>query len=496
MDRKRSRTGGAAAQESSKGFSVIFEEFKNRISKDGFIFAGQIFIAESFRLMKNSVVSAFRNIRDELRADAKAPLRIDGLEKVRKHRPDYLIVLFMGLIMLTSLITMYVLSPQRATFLNHSYGGNYGPMHFFTTQLRNLGIGVFAFIVVSRIPLAWIYRYSGRIMYIGFALCVALAVLGFAKISPAKCELGACRWFQVGQISVQPSEFLKVGMLVALSVFLGARAKEGKVNSFKETILPVSLVVGLMLLLVAIFQKDLGTAISALAIVACQFLMAGISRKNIIRTGAILVVATVGLVIIAPHRMQRMTTFLSAGDCSNLSSQESKDEYHICHAKIAIGSGGLTGVGIGNSVQSAGYLPESINDSVFAILGETFGFVGLMLILGMFLALIIRIIRAAAYIQNPASRLVAAGVFGWFAFHTVMNISAMIGILPLTGITMPLISYGGTSIIFMSAALGLVFNISAYTSQRQIEDFKEGKGENSRSRGRLGRTRNAGRRSF
>ena len=296
-------------------------------------------------------------------------------------------------------------------------------------------------------------------------------------------------------MSVQPSEFLKVGVLIALAVFLGSKARDGKINDFRETILPSGLLVVLMLVFIAGFQKDLGTAISALAIVAFQFFMAGLSRRNITTASLTAIVAIVGLILIAPHRMARVMTFAGNENCSNLSSSEQKDEYHICHAKIAIGSGGIFGVGIGNSVQATGYLPEAINDSVFAILGETFGFIGLVVILAIFLALAMRILRVAAYLKNPASRILAAGVCGWFVFHTIMNVTAMTGLLPLTGITMPLLSYGGTSILFISGVLGLIFNISAYTSFRQVDNFKE-ENEDSRSRGRLGRTRYASRRSF
>lgn len=482
-------------QRAELSFGQVGRNFSANFAKYGFGFAVKNFLFDFLRFLKNSVVVAYENLRNELRAESRAPLKIDGLEKVRKHKPDYLILLFMGLIMLVGVITMYALSPQRAAFLNKSYGGNYSEMYFFWRQLISLGIGLFAFVVMSRVPVSWIYRHSGKVLAFGFAACALLAVLGFAgEIPPAKCELGACRWFEVGPLSIQPSEFLKVGVLIALAVFLGAKARAGKINDFKETILPSALLVGVMLIFVAGFQKDLGTAISALAIVAFQFVVAGLSKKNIIRAGVIMLVAIVGLVIVAPHRMARMATFFGDQDCSNLSSAEAGDEYHICHAKIAIGSGGIFGVGIGNSVQATGYLPEAINDSVFAILGETFGFIGLVVILGVFLALIVRILRVSSYMKNPASRILAAGVCGWFSFHTIMNVSAMIGLLPLTGITMPLLSYGGTSILFISGVLGLVFNISAYTSFAPIDDFKEGKNEDSRSRGRLGRTRYASRR--
>lgn len=149
--------------------------------------------------------------------------------------------------------------------------------------------------------------------------------------------------------------------------------------------------------------------------------------------------------------------------------------YHIAHAKIAIGSGGIDGVGIGNSVQAAGYLPEAINDSVFAILGETFGFIGLVFILAMFYLLLLRILRLVDRLEKPEYRLIVAGVFGWIASHVVINVAAMTGLMPLTGITLPFLSFGGTSMLFIAAALGVVFQISRYTVHTQIkEDADEG----------------------
>lgn len=146
-------------------------------------------------------------------------------------------------------------------------------------------------------------------------------------------------------------------------------------------------------------------------------------------------------------------------------SAESSDAYHIENAMIAIGTGGLTGVGIGNSVQATGYLPESINDSVFAIMGETFGFVGLVVVIGCFTVLLMRLLRTANYLEDTEESLVVVGVFAWATAHVVINIASMTGLLPLTGITLPLLSYGGTSMLFTAAALGVALQLSCYTSR-------------------------------
>ena len=139
------------------------------------------------------------------------------------------------------------------------------------------------------------------------------------------------------------------------------------------------------------------------------------------------------------------------------------DNYHIENALIAIGTGGLTGVGVGNSVQATGYLPESINDSVFAIMGETFGFVGLMAVVLIFAVLLSRILGVVERGEDDEHKLVASGVFSWILVQTAMNIMAMTGLIPLTGITLPLLSYGGTSMMFVAIALGIVMQLSCYT---------------------------------
>ena len=181
-------------------------------------------------------------------------------------------------------------------------------------------------------------------------------------------------------------------------------------------------------------------------------------------------------------------TFIQGDSHKGNSSQENKN-YHIQQARIAIGSGGLLGLGIGKSVQATGYLPEATNDSIFAVMGETFGFVGLMAILALFTALLLSILHVAARLPNVTLRLIVAGIFGWIASHVILNIAAMTGLAPLTGIPLPLLSYGGTSMLFIAAALGLVFQISKYTSHKALEEGESG--QDLSGRRRLRRTRYA-----
>lgn len=412
---------------------------------------------------------------------------------VRRHRPDYQIALYMGLLMLLGLIIMYAIGPQRANVLNNAYNTDYyTSTYFFIKQSVSLLLAMAAFGVMTVVPYRYVQRHASKILIIGFIACAVLAVAGWLHLGIAQCSLGACRWFELGPLgSVQPAEIVKLGLVVFMAGFLGARMKQGLINDLHKTLIPFGVVVGVAIMFVIVLQKDMGTGITMLAIVSSMLMVGGIGK----RIGGLLIIGTIvlGLLLtmMAPHRRERIFTFLQ-GDTSS-SAQSADSNYHIEHAKIAIGSGGLMGVGIGNSVQATGYLPEAINDSVFAIMGETFGFVGLTVILGLFTALLMRLLRVTDHLQEPWMRLVGAGVFGWFAAHVILNVASMIGVVPLTGITLPLLSFGGTSMIFIAGALGLAFQLSRYTVHGSTN--KEIQYENLISRRGVGRSRHASRRS-
>ena len=412
-------------------------------------------------------------------------------QSVRSHRPMYQIVLYMGLLLLLGLIVMYALGPQRANVMNYAYGTNYSDTYFFGKQLTSVIIAVVAFSVFYFVPYKWFTGERSRyVLWAGFLSCVLLFLLGsLLHLSLAKETNGAYRWFYLGGLgSFQPSELLKYGVLLFLAGFLGRRASQGKINDVHETLVPVGVISALSLLMIVVLQKDLGTGVSLIAIVLSMIVVSGVDWKII---GKILgVVAFCGLVLIftSPHRIERVMTFIQGDSHKTASGQEDKN-YHIQQARIAIGSGGILGLGIGKSVQATGYLPEAINDSIFAVMGETFGFVGLMAILALFTALLLSILHVAARLPDTTLRLIVAGIFGWIASHVVLNIAAMTGLMPLTGIPLPLLSYGGTSMLFIAAALGLVFQISKYTSHKVLEEGEGG--QDLSGRRRLRRTRYA-----
>jgi len=414
----------------------------------------------------------------------------DRGEVVRKHHPDRLIIVFTLILMLIGLLMMYAIGPQRANLLNSIFGYEYSDTYFFIKQFVSFLLAGAAFAVMAKLPYEFVLKHGSKILIIGFIGCVLLAIAGAAGLSIATATNGATRWFNLGPLgSIQPAEILKLGLLLYLAVFLGIRQKQGMINDMAKTLVPVAVLAGLAILIVIVVQKDLGTGIAITSIVAAMLFVAGISKKVVLSLIAILLVAGSLLIFTSPHRIERVATYLQ-GDSTSTSDD---DSYHIQHAKIAIGSGGFFGVGIGKSVQASGYLPEAINDSIFAVMGEMFGFVGLVAILGLFIALLMRLLGTMDHLVDIRLKLAVAGVFGWIASHVILNIAAMIGIFPLTGITLPLLSYGGTSMIFLTAALGLVYQLSRYTVHPSR--IKEEDHEDSRSRRGVGRTRYASRRS-
>ncbi|OGL21505.1 hypothetical protein A2707_05720 [Candidatus Saccharibacteria bacterium RIFCSPHIGHO2_01_FULL_45_15] len=412
---------------------------------------------------------------------------------VRRHAPDYQIALYMGLLMLMGLIVMYAIGPQRANFLNNIEGTDfYTTNYFFIKQTASLLLAMAAFAFMATIPYRLIMKYAGKVLLLAFVACGLLVILGnILNIDQLTlCTKGACRWFIIpgGLGTIQPAEFLKFGVLVFVAGFLGIRSQQGLINDINRTLFPVGIIAVLSMFFVIIMQKDMGTGIALVSILVAMLIAANIKWRILGLVFAGLLAAGVLLIVVAPHRIDRVATFLNGDN----TSVDDASGYHISHSKIAIGTGGLAGVGIGNSIQASGYLPESINDSVFAIMGETFGFLGLTGVIAVFTALLLRLLKVTDHLNDMRMKLLAAGVFGWLASHVILNIAAMIGIFPLTGITLPLLSFGGTSMIFIAAALGMAFQMSRYTAFGS--KLRGNENEDSSSRRGVGRTRYASRR--
>jgi len=400
----------------------------------------------------------------------------------RRHRPDLLLLLFLSILLLLGLVVIFAISPA----LTARMSGDVDQNIFMYRQLFYLVAGLAAFWAMAVIPVSFWTKVQGRLL-IGTIILGALPFL--LQATPlGLCANDACRWIDLGFISFQPAEAMKFALVIFLATFLTARAAEGKLNNLHDTLVPAGLILLSMAVVVIGLQKDLGTGITIVAIVMTLLFVVGMKARLLALAVAGCVAIGVLFTLVAPHRIERILTFIQ-----HESSSTDAMGYHINQALIAVGSGGLTGKGLGQSIQAFGYLPEAANDSIFAILAEKFGFLGTVAVLAIFAGLFMRILGIMNHTADPTHRLLVAGVFGWVFSHTIVNIGAMLGVFPLTGITLPFVSFGGTSLLFMLSALGLVFQISRYTNHVKPPDNQRGGFYENRERGRgIGRARHAG----
>jgi cell division protein FtsW len=388
---------------------------------------------------------------------------------LRRHRPDYILLLLCVGMLTIGLIVVYAISPALSEAAHVS--GNY----FVGKQLLAIILSLVAFAVTSQLPLHRWQRFAKPLLIM--AACATL----LAIVMPVNPNYPAHRWVRLGSFSFQSVELLKFALLIWLSGFLTERVKAGEIANAQRTLKPLLIVFGVIGLFVAGVQSDLGSTGVIVAIMSVMAFIAGIPRKWL---GIVLLVIAVGTLLavaVAPYRVERLTAFTHPeADCVD-------SGYQACQALIAVGSGGMFGLGLGRSVQAYGYLPEAANDSIFAIYAEKFGFVGCIILLAILAGFFYRLKTIAERAPDDFSRLLVIGVLTWLSVQAFINIGAMIGLLPLKGITLPFISYGGTSVVFASAAVGIVFQISRYTNFVSPLDGRKGRNDYHRDRRRLGR---------
>ncbi len=362
----------------------------------------------------------------------------------RKHRPDYWLVILCAALLATGLILVYAISPAL-TSANHVGSG-----YYIDKQLIAIGLSIVAFIITSQVPLQW-WKHAYKPLLVFAALATLLALM--LPVNPA---YPAHRWVRLGSFSFQSVEVVKFAVMLWLAGFLSVRIKQGTINDSKATLQPILIALAVIGVVIAGIQSDLGSAGVMVAMMATMAFIAGLPMRRILLISAVIGVAVVLFISATPYRRDRLTTFL------NPESSCQTTGYQACQAMIAVGSGGIIGLGLGSSVQAYGYLPEAANDSIFAIYAEKFGFIGCIALIAVFVAFFARLKNVAERLPDDFSRLVVIGVLAWLSIQTLINIGAMIGLLPLKGITLPFISYGGTSVVFVAAAVGLTFQASQY----------------------------------
>ena len=317
--------------------------------------------------------------------------------------------------------------------------------YYVKRQLVFVIIGIFLMIVISKIDYQ---NNSNRILLICFILLILVIIPGIGSI-----RNGSRSWFGIGSFGIQPSEAAKLGMIIFTSKYLAKSTKFLK--SYKEGVFPI---LGILFTFFALImlQPDLGTGmILVMSIIALLFI-AGVNMKFFIGGGILGVIGVIILILIAPYRMDRITSFI------NPWKDPLGTGFQIIQSLYAIGPGGLLGTGFLNSIQKHFYLPEPQTDFIFSIISEEFGIMGVIIVVTLFSIIIYRGLKISLKCRDSFSKYLSFGMTFQLAFQTLMNLMVVIGMIPVTGVTLPFLSYGGSSLLITLVSIGILLNISRY----------------------------------
>jgi cell division protein FtsW len=308
--------------------------------------------------------------------------------------------------------------------------------------------GVIMMLVFSQIDY---HKYKG---YAPLFLIATLGLLLSVFIPGVGSEIRGVRsWIIIAGMSFQPSELAKLTFIIYLAAWLGERKK--KLNDFYQGFLPFIFIVALVAIPL-IKQPDIGTLVAICAIACTMYFVSGAGFRSMLMIAAGGAAGVMALIKVAPYRMNRLTTFLHPEfDPQGIG-------YQINQALLALGSGGLFGLGFGHSRQKFNYLPEPIGDSIFAVIGEELGFVGLVALIFLFIVFAKRGLNIASRTKDDFGKFIAIGITSWVTFQALMNIGAITSLLPLTGIPLPFISYGGSALMSLLGGVGVLLSISRY----------------------------------
>jgi cell division protein FtsW len=352
-------------------------------------------------------------------------------------------VLLIALIVVMSLIGLVMVLSASSVESLRRFGS---PWYFFERQVLWLGIGAAAFVVAFRVDYRRWRRLSGVAMVAALGGLFVVLVPGFG-VSVS----GSTRWLGFGSWRIQPSEFAKLAFIVFAADVLDRRGD--RIREWRYSMGPALIVFGMLALLV-MAQPDMGTTMVLAGIAIGMLYVAGSPMGPMVAVLGVGAGLALLMAVAAPYRWRRMTAFLHPfADASNTG-------YQAAQGLVALGSGHIFGLGIGASRASWGYLPNQHTDFIFAIIGEETGLLGAILVIGLFVAFALLGVRAASRAPDRFGAFIAAGVTAWVVVQAVINIGAVVGLLPVTGVPLPFISFGGSSLVIALAAVGVLANVA------------------------------------
>ncbi|MFT8309923.1 MAG: stage V sporulation protein E [Sporolactobacillus sp.] len=363
---------------------------------------------------------------------------------MRKYRqsPDLVLLIITFALLTIGLMMVYSASAVKAA---NEFGDS---LYFLKRQLLFASIGAALMFAVMQIDYHF-WRAWAKIGLIGcYFLLVIVLIPGVGLVRG-----GASSWLGVGAFSIQPSEFIKVALILFLSNYLSEH--QSRLPNFRKglipALMPVILAFGLIML-----QPDLGTGMVLVLTCVLMIFVAGARIKHFVLMGSVGILGLAGLILSAPYRLKRLSAFFNPW-------QDPKNGgFQITQSLLAIGPGGLLGFGLGQSRQKYQYLPEPQTDFIFSIVCEELGFIGAAFVLLLFCLLLWRGILIAIKAPDLFGTLLAVGITGMIAIQIMINIAVVTGLIPVTGITLPFLSYGGSSLTLMLVSIGILLNVSSH----------------------------------
>lgn len=365
---------------------------------------------------------------------------------MKKGKPDYFLsILIFGL----AIFGIVMISSASIVKSFEVTDGATNNLYLYR-QLAAFAIGILAWIFAQRTDYHIFKKYSIWFLIGSFVLLALVFVPVIGK------NFGANRWIGVGSFVFQPSELVKLFLVIFLAAWL-SKSREA-VESFWRGFVPFILImlgIGALIIL----QPDMGTLVVIAIVALVIFFVAGANLWYLAASLPLFAAIFYGLVRMAPYRVARLMAFIKPGeDVLGVG-------YHINQAIIAIGSGGLWGLGFGNSKQKFNYLPEAASDSIYAIICEELGFIRAAVVIVVFALIAIRGYTIAKKVPDDFGRLLAIGITSWFIIQAAINLAAMLGLIPLTGVPLPFVSYGGSALVISMAAVGILLNISKHANR-------------------------------
>lgn len=363
-------------------------------------------------------------------------------QQLKRRQPDFMIMILTLTLLGIGLVMIYS-SSQIFAYMRYDDSA-----FFLKRQLVWAVGGVFAMFFVMNVPY-WYYKKMVPFILVSLFILMVLVLTGLGEE-----KKGAQRWLDLGFIVIQPSEFVKLGIIIYLASIYSK--KREYINNFARGLFPPLVIVGIFFCLI-LFQRDLGTGMALILFTMVMIFCSGAQFKHMFGLGLVSTVIFFVFAVTQEYRLARLTSYRDPW------VDPERSGYQLIQSLYAIGNGGITGNGFGNSIQKYLYLPEAHTDFIFSIIAEELGLIGVLCILLVYVALIVRGIQIANRIPDAFATLLAIGIVSMIGIQSFINIGVVSGLLPTTGIALPFLSYGGSSLLLTMISIGILLNISRYS---------------------------------